>query len=125
MQQGLLEGNDVQEGKMIMATQEEYLDEERTYSYNEGRLSADKKWIAAIDERIAELEKQVGIPELRRLRERVRYRWNNYNDTSENNKPKKISFIRSKGIRRRPSKGVKEGRPYLISPSCKKKMEVE
>jgi hypothetical protein len=123
MQQGIFQGNDVQEGE-IMPTPEEYSEEEIKYSYNEGRLSADKKWIEAIDERIAELEKQVGIPELRRLRERVRYRWDNYNDT-EKEKPKKIAFVRSKGVRRRPSKGVKEGRPYLMTPSHKKKTEVE
>ena len=44
-------------------------------SFNQGRLCADKKWIEAINERIAELEKLVGIPELRRLREKERYRW--------------------------------------------------
>jgi hypothetical protein len=46
-----------------------------TDQYNSGREHADQKWTEAIDIRIAELEKQVGIPELRRLREKVRYRW--------------------------------------------------
>jgi len=45
------------------------------HDFNEGRLNCDRKWIDAIDERIKELEKQVGIPELKRLRKEVRYRW--------------------------------------------------
>ena len=60
-----------------------------TDEFNEGRQNADQKWLKAIDERIAELERQVGIPELRRLREKTRYRWD-----EDNSK-------RSKGIRRR------------------------
>jgi hypothetical protein len=44
-------------------------------NYNQGRLQADGKWINAIDERIKELEKQVGIPELRLLKKTTRYRW--------------------------------------------------
>lgn len=35
------------------------------YEYNQGRLEGNRKWIEAIDERVSELEKQVGIPELR------------------------------------------------------------
>jgi hypothetical protein len=69
-------------------TEEEW-DKLITDEFNEGRQNADNKWIKAIDERITELEKLVGIPELRRLREKTRYRWN------ENNEK------RSKGIRRR------------------------
>jgi hypothetical protein len=93
-----------------MITQKEHEDG-MNWNFNEGRLSADKKWVKAIDERIAELEKQVGIPELRRLRERVRYRWDNI---EEEDKPKKIAFIRSKGVERRKPK-------YRISPSYKEK----
>ena len=41
--------------------------EELTTSYfNQGRENCDFKWIRAIDERIRELEIQVGIPELKR-----------------------------------------------------------
>jgi hypothetical protein len=43
--------------------------------FNQGRLNADNKWKDAIDERIAELEKQVGIQELRRLKNKTVYRW--------------------------------------------------
>ena len=51
------------------------IEEKIIQEYNEGRLEADKKWIEAINERIAELEKSVGIPELRRLKEKTRYLW--------------------------------------------------
>ena len=71
-------------------SQEVKRDEELIDNYNQGRLEGDRKWIEAIDERIAELEKLVGIPELRRLRERTRYRWDGF-----------IAEARSKGIRRR------------------------
>jgi hypothetical protein len=50
-------------------------DDALMHQFNEGRMNADKKWTDAIDERIAELEKLVGIPELKRLRERTRFRW--------------------------------------------------
>lgn len=43
--------------------------------FNKGRKEADRKWIEAIDERIQELEIQVGIPELRRLKQKTMYRW--------------------------------------------------
>jgi hypothetical protein len=76
------------EKKTRHLTEEEFT-EATTYQFNEGRQNADNKWTKAIDERIAELEKQVGIPELRRLREKTRYRWDEDNDT------------RMKGIRRR------------------------
>jgi AraC-like DNA-binding protein len=55
-------------------TEDEFTDLMSEY-FNDGRANADRKWIEAIDERIAELEKLVGIPELRKLREKVRYRW--------------------------------------------------
>lgn len=47
------------------------------YQFNEGRLATDRKWITAIDDRIEELEKKVGIPELRRLKQKTMYRWRN------------------------------------------------
>jgi len=56
------------------------------HEYNEGRLEGDRKWIEAINERIAELEKQVGIPELRRLREKTRYRWSERTVAEERSK---------------------------------------
>ena len=56
---------------------EEELDERETWSFNEGRIHADRKWIEAINERIAELEKQVGIPELRKLLKETKYGWKN------------------------------------------------
>ena len=72
-------------------SQEVKRDEELIDNYNQGRLEGDRKWIEAINERIAELEKLVGIPELRRLRERTRYRWDDKN----------IAEARSKRMRRR------------------------
>lgn len=71
------------------------------HEYNEGRLEGDRKWIKAIwikaiDERIAELEKQVGIPELRRLREKTRYRWE-----WKKGQGRSVAEERSKGMRRR------------------------
>jgi len=56
---------------------EELNEEERKWEFNDGRLSCDDKWMTAIDKRIEELEIQVGIPELRRLRKSARYRWKN------------------------------------------------
>lgn len=44
-------------------------------AFNQGRLAGDSKWIDAIDERIKELEISVGIPELKRLKEKTKYRW--------------------------------------------------
>ena len=58
-------------------------DKDRLYQFNEGRLNADRKWVDAIDKRIAELELQVGIPELRNLKKATMYRWNNTDDDSE------------------------------------------
>lgn len=50
--------------------------EEREQSaFNQGRLAADDKWKTEIDRRIAELEASVGIPELRRLKQKTMYRW--------------------------------------------------
>jgi len=43
--------------------------------FNSGRESENGRWCKAIDERIRELELQVGIPELRKLREKTRLRW--------------------------------------------------
>ena len=45
------------------------------YNFNQGRKCCDSKWSDAIDRRIEELEKQVGIPELRRLKKKIRYTW--------------------------------------------------
>jgi hypothetical protein len=50
-------------------------DRSRISSFNEGRLNADKKWIDAVNKRIQELEEQVGIPELKRLKRTVVYSW--------------------------------------------------
>ena len=55
----------------------EQIKEDKHWDFNDGRLNCDGKWIDAIDERIEELEKQIGIPELRRLKKEVRYRWRN------------------------------------------------
>ena len=50
--------------------------EELTTSYfNQGRENCDFKWMKAIDKRIEELEIQVGIPELRRLKKTIPYNW--------------------------------------------------
>ncbi len=48
--------------------------DESDYWFNEGRQTADNKWLKEIDNRIAELEKSVGIPELRQLKKK-RYTW--------------------------------------------------
>lgn len=66
-------------------SKKEERDEVLVYEFNEGRLNADKKWLNAIDERIAELEQQVGIPELRRLKKSTMYRWNNLDDDDSEN----------------------------------------
>ncbi len=56
----------------------EELTKERTdYSFNEGRLNCDRKWQDAIKDRIEELEKSVGIPELKKLLKDNRYTWRN------------------------------------------------
>lgn len=49
--------------------------EERIDNFNQGRLNCDRKWLDAIDDRIKELEEQVGIPELKRLKKEAKYRW--------------------------------------------------
>ena len=54
----------------------EQKEKEKTDCYfNQGRLSCDHKWIDAIDDRIKELERMVGIPELRRLKKENKYKW--------------------------------------------------
>ena len=58
-------------------TKKQLSEKERHWEFNEGRLNCDGKWSDAIDERIRELEKQVGIPELRRLKKETKYRWRN------------------------------------------------
>jgi len=45
--------------------------------FNEGRLNCDSKWRKAIEQRIKELEIQVGIPELKKLLKDTRYTWRN------------------------------------------------
>lgn len=47
--------------------------------YNQGRIEADSKWIKAINDRIEELEKQAGIPELKKLKRDIAYRWKDDN----------------------------------------------
>ena len=54
---------------------EEEVDEKMKKDFNDGRLNADRKWTDAIDDRIEELEKQVGIPELKKLKKDTRYQW--------------------------------------------------
>ncbi len=55
---------------------EEREEKEKSDGYfNQGRLSCDHKWRDAIDDRIKELEIQVGIPELRKLKKYVSYKW--------------------------------------------------
>ena len=59
-------------------TKEEKEEEERKSredNFNQRRQSADAKWIDAINERIEELEGKVGIPELRRLKQKTKYLW--------------------------------------------------
>lgn len=75
---------------MVSMKKEEYK-EHTDYQYNEGRLSADRKWVEAIDNRIKELEEEAGIPELRRLKEKTRFRW--HNESPQNKlKPTKSRF---------------------------------
>ena len=51
---------------------------ERTdYWFNEGRLTCDRKWQDAINDRIKELEISVGIPELKNLLKVNKYTWKN------------------------------------------------
>ena len=58
-------------------TNKEKQEQKDNWNFNEGRLNADRKWIDAIDRRIEELEIQVGIPELRKLKKDGRYKWRN------------------------------------------------
>jgi hypothetical protein len=53
-------------------------EERDTYNFNSGRKAGDRKWIEAIDKRIEELEIQIGIPELRRLKQKNMYRWSEF-----------------------------------------------
>ena len=62
---------------MKKKTQKEINEKERIDEFNDGRLNCDGKWRKAIDRRIKELEEQVGIPELRRLKSKVSYKWSN------------------------------------------------
>ena len=50
-------------------------DERDIQQFNGGRLEADRKWLKVIDKRISELEQQVGIPELRKLKKEVKHKW--------------------------------------------------
>jgi len=54
---------------------DELLKDKEENAYNQGRLAGDRKWIEGIDRRIEELEEQVGIPELRRLKKKTSYKW--------------------------------------------------
>ncbi len=67
----------------MVKTKKEEQDEKNAWNFNKGRLNCDNKWIDAIDERIEELEIQVGIPELKRLRKDMKYRWKNEEDETE------------------------------------------
>jgi hypothetical protein len=58
-----------------MAKRDDEQDERDAHNFNQGRINCDSKWADAIDERIKELEEQVGIPELRRLKKKVKYGW--------------------------------------------------
>jgi len=60
---------------MKMTKKEKNKEESYDHAYNQGRLEGDRKWIDEINERITELEIKVGIPELRRIRDKTRYRW--------------------------------------------------
>lgn len=53
------------------------------YNFNEGRLNCDRKWVDAIKDRIEELEKELGIPELKRLMKDYKYKWKNDEEISE------------------------------------------
>ncbi len=44
-------------------------------AFNQGRKEADKKWQEAVDERVEELEKIAGIPELKKLKKDTKYKW--------------------------------------------------
>ena len=52
-------------------------DQRDIHNFNEGRLSCDRKWLDNINDRIEELEKLVGIPELKKLRNDCKYKWKN------------------------------------------------
>jgi len=56
--------------------------EETDYFFNEGRLSCDRKWQDAINDRIKELEISVGIPEFKKLLKDYRYTWKNDSQTT-------------------------------------------
>lgn len=62
-------------GRRKRILDEQKREERSKDDFNQGRESENNRWCKRIDERIRELEVQVGIPELRRLRERVRLRW--------------------------------------------------
>jgi len=66
-------------------------EKETNYYFNQGRLNCDHKWIDAINDRIKELEIQVGIPELRRLIKNHKFTWNLDEEEEELKKDKKPS----------------------------------
>lgn len=70
----VIQHNKTQHQKEIAKLKEKFQKQEE-YSFNQGRQEADRKWKEAIDERIEELEKLVGIPELRLLKKKTMYRW--------------------------------------------------
>lgn len=43
--------------------------------YNQGRQAGEQKWLEAINKKIEELEMTSGIKELKKLKEKTRYRW--------------------------------------------------
>lgn len=73
------------EPKKEKKNKEEEQEERDIYNYNEGRLACDRKWIKVINDRIRELESNVGIPELKRIT-KSKYKW----DNQEENKKKSM-----------------------------------
>ena len=71
----------------MVKTKEEQ-EEENAWNFNEGRIHCDRKWLDTINDRIKELEKQVGIPELRRLKKEAKYTWKNDEDKTTQKKLK-------------------------------------
>ena len=60
-----------------MMVKQKLTKEETDYFFNEGRLNCDRKWQDVIKDRIEELEKSVGISELKKLLKDNKYTWRN------------------------------------------------
>lgn len=65
-----------------MATKksERELDRQLAYQFNEGRLFVNNYWVKEINARIAQLEMESGITELKYVRDKIRMRWKNNDD---------------------------------------------